>query len=145
MISINLSELIWTVINFFQLLFLLKRFLYTPILRFMEERRARVEAGLDEERRAGELVRENDERLAAEKTESREEAKRILDAAESAAGQRRGEVVAQARKAAGEARQAGAEQLAADREEEQAQLAAAKAELAALLARQLLGEEDQAG
>ena len=35
MISINLSELIWTIINFFLLMFLLKRFLYTPILRFM--------------------------------------------------------------------------------------------------------------
>ena len=46
MISINISELIWTVINFFLLLFLLNRFLYKPVISFMEERQARIDAKL---------------------------------------------------------------------------------------------------
>ena len=44
MISINISELIWTVINFFLLLFLLNRFLYKPVISFMEQRQARIDA-----------------------------------------------------------------------------------------------------
>ena len=85
MISINLSELIWTIINFFLLMFLLKRFLYTPILRFMAARQARVDAGLEAERSAQAQVQENDQRLADEKAASREEAKRILNTAGEAA------------------------------------------------------------
>ena len=44
MLSINISELIWTIINFFLLFFLLKRFLYDPIIRFTDARRARIDA-----------------------------------------------------------------------------------------------------
>ena len=49
MLSINPSELIWTILGFFALLFLLNQFLYKPIVRFMDERRARIDAGLNEE------------------------------------------------------------------------------------------------
>ena len=52
MISINISELIWTVINFFLLMFLLNRFLYKPVISFMEKRQARIDAGLQEEQDA---------------------------------------------------------------------------------------------
>lgn len=144
MISINISELIWTVINFFLLLFLLKRFLYTPILRVMEERQARTDALFDEERRAKESVQENDARLAAEKARSREEASRFLSESGSAQEQRRIEALSQARKSAQAFRQEAQTQLAAQSEAEQAQLAAARPELAALLAGRLLGEEEQA-
>ena len=46
MISINISELIWTVINFLLLVLLLNRFLYKPVISFMENRQARIDAGL---------------------------------------------------------------------------------------------------
>ena len=42
MLSINISELIWTIINFFLLYFLLKHFLYDPVVRFLDARQARV-------------------------------------------------------------------------------------------------------
>ena len=42
MLSINISEVILTVLNFFLLYFLLKRFLYTPLIRFMDERQGRL-------------------------------------------------------------------------------------------------------
>ena len=50
MLSINFSELIWTIINFFLLYFLLKRFLYDPITRFMDARRERLDEALEKER-----------------------------------------------------------------------------------------------
>ena len=52
MLSINPSETIWTILGFFVLLFLLNQFLYKPLIRFMDERRARIDAGLNEEREA---------------------------------------------------------------------------------------------
>lgn len=52
--SINISEVIWTVICFFALLFVLKTFLFGPLIRHMDERQRRIDAGLAEARRADE-------------------------------------------------------------------------------------------
>ena len=49
MLSINVSELIWTIVNFFLLYFLLKRFLYTPVVRFLDKRQARLDEALKQE------------------------------------------------------------------------------------------------
>ena len=57
MLSINISELIWTVINFFLLFFLLRHFLYKPICEHMDARQARIDAGLEKEREARRLCR----------------------------------------------------------------------------------------
>ena len=141
MISINISELIWTVINFFLLLFLLKRFLYTPILRFTAERQARIDAGLEAERAARAQLAENEERLAGKKAESRQEAKRIVQRVEQAASQRREEALRQAREEADEARKREADRLELQRREEAERLTMAQGELAQLLAGRLLGEE----
>ena len=141
MISINISELIWTVINFFLLLFLLKCFLYTPILRFTAERQARIDAGLETERAAQAQFRENEERLAEKKAESRQEAKRIVDAAAQAASERREEALHKAREAADEGRKREADRLEQQRREEAERLTMAQGELAQLLAGRLLGEE----
>ena len=45
--SINLSEVILTVVNFIVLMLLLNQFLYKPVVKFMDERKARIQAGLD--------------------------------------------------------------------------------------------------
>ena len=76
------SELVWTVINFFLLFFLLKRFLFTPVIRFTEERKSRMDAKLAVEQDAKARASENDEKLAAEKEKAREEARCILSEAE---------------------------------------------------------------
>ena len=62
--SINISEVIWTIICFFVLLFVLKTFLFGPLTRHMDARRARIDAGLDEARRADQAREEA--RLAAD-------------------------------------------------------------------------------
>ena len=56
MLSINISELVLTIISFFLLLFLLNKFLYQPVLKFMKERQARIDAGLEKERGALEEI-----------------------------------------------------------------------------------------
>ncbi len=117
MISINISDLIWTIINFLLFCFLLNHFLFKPVLRFMDDRQARVDAKLSEKREAEALAEENDARIESEKEKSRDEAKRILSKADSDSAEQHAALMLQAREDA------------------------ATPELADLLARHLLGEE----
>ena len=75
MLSINISELVLTIISFFILLFLLNKFLFTPVSKFMAERQARLDASLEKEREASGEVAENEQRI-----EERQNAKARVDA-----------------------------------------------------------------
>ena len=48
--SINVSEVIWTIVCFFALLFVLKKFLFDPLVRFMEARQASIDEGHEKAR-----------------------------------------------------------------------------------------------
>jgi len=80
-LSINFSELFWGIFNFFLLLFLLNRFLYKPLIKFMDERKARIDAGLDEEKKALEEEQANNDGIEAALDEKRVEAKSIIEKA----------------------------------------------------------------
>ncbi len=138
MLSINISELIWTVINFFLLLFLLKRFLYTPVIRFMEERDARVQAGLQAEREARSALEETEERLAGQKAEARRQAQEIAARAEKESEAQSAEALQAAREQAGDRLRSGSEELAGQQKREESALQGEKDALAELLSRQLL-------
>ena len=81
MLSINFSELFWGIFNFFLLLFLLNRFLYKPLIKFMDDRKARIDAGLDEEKKALEEEQANNDGIEAALDEKRVEAKSIIERA----------------------------------------------------------------
>ena len=81
MLSINFSELFWGIVNFFLLLFLLNRFLYKPLIKFMDDRKARIDAGLDEEKKALEEEQANNDGIEAALDEKRVEAKSIIEKA----------------------------------------------------------------
>lgn len=95
MLTINLSELVLTVINFFVLLLLLKRFLYTPLIAFMDARNARIEAGLEQEAVACAAIAEEEARNEIRRKECREEARQILRNAQRADEQHRAELMAE--------------------------------------------------
>ena len=57
--SINVSEVIWTIICFFALLFVLKKFLFDPLIKFMDQRQAGIDAGLEKGREAQRKKEEN--------------------------------------------------------------------------------------
>ena len=141
MFSINLSELIWTVINFFLLLFLLNRFLYKPLTGFMAERQARIDAGLQKEQDAKTSVKENDERLEKEKAESREEAKQLLKKNAEELEQHSAEMLKEAKEAAAQDRKASEEALTAKQGQTAERLQTAAPELASALVGHLLGGE----
>ena len=141
MISINISDLIWTIINFLLLCILLNHFLYKPVLRFMDDRQARVDAKLSEKRDAEAQAAENDARLEAEKAKSRDEAKRILTQADADTEEQHAAAMLQAREDAVQDRKDAEADLEARREKTAEKLGEATPELADLLARHLLGEE----
>lgn len=143
MLSINFSELIWTIINFFLLYFLLKRFLYDPITRFMDARRERLDKALEQEREAQARVAENDEQIEQEKELRRAEAKKLIAEAAEADKSRSAEAAKAERVSDRAAMAETEERLAAESEREKAELDARTKELAAALAQQLLhGEQD---
>lgn len=143
MLSINFSELIWTIINFFLLYFLLKRFLYDPITRFMDARREQLDKALEQEREAQARVAENDEQIEQEKELRRAEAKKLIAEAAEADKSRSAEAAKAERVSDRAAMAETEERLAAESEREKAELDARTKELAAALAQQLLhGEQD---
>ncbi|MBR4474013.1 MAG: hypothetical protein IKS55_10295 [Oscillospiraceae bacterium] len=141
MISINISDLIWTIINFLLLCFLLNHFLYKPVLRFMDDRQARMDAKLSEEKDAREQAAENDRRLEAEKAKSCEEAKRILSQTDAEIEERHNAALLQARADAAKDRKDAEADLEVRREKTAEKLSEAAPELAGLLAGHLLGKE----
>lgn len=90
---INVPEFIWTIINFFLLMFLLKKFLYTPILKVLDERKEVIDAGLEEGRKAEKALAENEENLKAELAQSGAEAREKISAARGLAEKAKSEVV----------------------------------------------------
>ena len=141
MISINISELIWTVINFFLLLCLLNRFLYKPVISFMEQRQARIDAKLREEEEAKARIEENDARILDEKARSREEAKKLLALNAEEIEKHNAEVLQEAKKASVQNRKDSEAALSQKQEKTAQQLHEAAPELAAMLAEKLLSEE----
>ena len=138
MLSINVSELIWTIVNFFLLYFLLKRFLYTPIVRFLDARQARLVEAEKKEAEARAAADEIDRQIEEQKALRREEAAEILAEAQKADAEQSRQSFAEAKEAAARALEDANAALRAEQERERASLASDTPELAAMLAERLL-------
>ncbi len=138
MLSINVSELIWTIINFFLLYFLLKRFLYTPVVRFLDARQARLDEAEKKEAEARAAADEIDRQIEEQKALRREEAAEILAEAQKADAEQSRQSFAEAKEAAARALEDANAALRAEQERERASLASDTPELAAMLAERLL-------
>lgn len=142
MLTINVSEVILTVINFFLLYFLLKRFLYEPLIKFMDERQARIDEGEAKKQQALDSVKESERRMEDQLTESREEAKRIIAEAKASDDAALAELGEKLRQSRLEAMQENEKHVDALRKEESAELNSRSNELAELLAARLLRENE---
>ena len=138
MLSINVSELIWTIVNFFLLYFLLKRFLYTPVVRFLDARQARLDEAEKKEAEARAAADEIDRQIEEQKALRREEAAEILAEAQKADAEQSRQSFAEAKEAAARALEDANAALRAEQERERASLASDTPELAAMLAERLL-------
>jgi F-type H+-transporting ATPase subunit b len=139
-LGINLGFLLTQIFAFLILLLVLTGFLYNPILRVLEERKARIAKGLEDARQAA-IARDNADA----------EAKKILDQARNEAAKIRSEATVQAEEqAAGirtqaerEAREVvarGAEEAEAERNRILADLRSQVAAIAIAAAQKLVGD-----
>ena len=128
--SINVSELIWTILCFFVLLFVLKKLLLDPILKVMDARNASVAEGLEAGRQAQLARDENDEALQQAKKDAAQQASVLVQEAKSADEKARQAAVAEAKQSAAQSMKDTREQLHA---EEQAVSAELEQELPALV------------
>lgn len=131
MLTINISELLLTVLSFFILMFLLNKLLFKPVISFREQRQKGIDDCFEQERQAKEKLAETQKDLDCRRSESLKQAESIMADARSKAQQeaeniakqaesRAEEKMQQAAREAEELRKAGGEAL----EEQRRQLAA---------------------
>ena len=141
MLSINFSELIWTIINFFLLLFVLKRFLIGPMVKHLDARQARIDQGLEDRRQADEAIRQADEAAEAQRQSARQEAGEILALAGKDAEARSRESLEQARARSDALLQQEEDQARLQARQERQELEAGQQKLADALAGRLLNRK----
>ncbi len=139
--TIDLWTVILTIVSFFLLYFLLNTFLFKPLLKFMDERKARVEAGLEEGKKARQAKEENRRQLDDEVRRTGGEAKQLLADAKSADEAARSKALSAARDAASEAIKAARARVRDEETAAEAEVHENMPEFVALLASRLLGDE----
>ncbi len=116
-LGIDWKLLLAQAVNFFILLYLLKRFAYAPLLSMLEERKNRIEKSLhqaESNEREYTRLRELREDIL---NEARREAARILQEARTDAEARQAEMLARAKDDALRMRSRAKEEMSRDREE----------------------------
>lgn len=89
MLSINISELLLTVLNFFILMFVLDRLLYRPVIRFRQQRQGRMEESYRQESFAKERQGQAQAEAEQQRLESLKQAQAIAAQAQAQAGEER--------------------------------------------------------
>lgn len=140
-LQISTAELLWTVISFFLFMFLLKKFLYEPVLRVMDARNARIKEGMDEGRKAEKALSESKLQLAAELTAAGGEARALISDARSEAEKVKGVKLGAAHTEAARVQKNVREKIANEENEELSSVDGQMPELVAVLTGRLLGEE----
>lgn len=136
--SINVSEVIWTIVCFFALLFVLKKFLFDPLLRFMEQRQAAIDQGLERGRDAQRKKDENDAALREKWRERSVEVKQLLAEGKTADDQERAWVLESTQKETNKALQEANQRIEQERRQVCADAQEQMPQLVSILAQQLL-------
>jgi F-type H+-transporting ATPase subunit b len=84
-IGINLPVLVAQTVNFIVLLTLLRLFVYKPVLNMLDQRRARIEEGLNAAQKGAESAAEAEKSAQAELDNARREGQTIVQGAQQAA------------------------------------------------------------
>lgn len=139
--GVDALKLGFQVLNFLLLLYLLNRFLFKPVLARLDERRTRIEKGLEDAEAAArdrELARAEREAAVAE---ARREAQAMIGRASKIAEDSRTEILAEARAEAEKVTARARDQINAEKEKAIAELRATVADLALDAAAKLVRAE----
>ena len=145
MIGFEFSTIVFQAINFFVLLGVLSWFFYRPLQRIMRRRESEIAERLDQADRRAREAEDEKQRLAALQQEAARRADELVAAARKRAGEEREHVLDEARREAARLVDAAArtarEQEASVLARTQAQVATAAVEIAANLIRTAVGEQ----
>ena len=136
--SINVSEVIWTIVCFFALLFVLKKFLFDPLIRFMEQRQAAIDQGLERGRDAQRKKDENDAALREKWKERSVEVKQLLAEGKTADDRERAWLLESTQKETNKALQEANQRIEQERRQVCADAQEQLPQLVSILAQQLL-------
>ena len=141
-LEICVPELIWTIINFFLLMFLLKLFLYKPILRILDERKAKVSEGFAEGKKAQKALDETNAKLDEELSEQNAKARELIGQARAEAEKERDAVLADAHKEAESLHKGVRERIQAEEDAAKTDVEDNMPDMVMMLTKKLLGSED---
>ncbi|MCK9378969.1 MAG: F0F1 ATP synthase subunit B [Candidatus Moranbacteria bacterium] len=94
-LGINSKLLLAQIVNFFILLYVLKRFAYGPILKMLEERSQKIEKGVADAEGATEKLKEIEKKEKKVLSDARKESQKIIAAAEEIAEKNKKEIIQQ--------------------------------------------------
>lgn len=117
-------------VNFGIVIFVMWKWVYTPLLKVMDERARKIEQGLKEAEASGSLLRASADQGSQIVTDARKEAKTILDAAAASAETERQEAAKKARAEVEKIVASGRDQL---KQEQRKMVAEAKAQVGDLV------------
>ncbi|HEX6139221.1 MAG TPA: F0F1 ATP synthase subunit B [Candidatus Limnocylindria bacterium] len=139
--GVDVWKLLFQIANFVLLLYLLNRFLFKPVLGRLDERKSRIEKGLEDAESAArdrELARAEREAAVAE---ARKEAQAMVARATKMAEDTRAEIMAEARAEAEKATERARQEINAEKERAMAELRSSVADLALDAAGRLVRSE----
>lgn len=82
MLTINVSELIFTVLGFFVLMFLLNKLLFQPVIAFREQRQQEIDGSFARQAKAREEKESLEDQIQAQRSESLRKAHELLEQAQ---------------------------------------------------------------
>lgn len=139
-LGINLGYLIVQILNFFVMYLVLKKYVYTPVLNLLEERRERIAQGLEDARVAEEARANAEEEAQAILSEAQSKAGEIVREATERAETMAADIQEEARQEAAEAKEAALEEARQERDRMLSDLRGQVAALAMAATQKLIGE-----
>ena len=137
--SIEPSTLIFALINFFILLFCLKKFLYKPLFNMLDERAATIAKNVDDAEQARDKANALKAEYEASLKEAQTKAQEIIQNANKLGEETRAEIVAKAREEAARASEKAREEINREKEQALKDLRAEVADLAVDAASKTIG------
>lgn len=138
-----IPELIWTVVTFFVLMFLLKKFLYNPVLKILDERKAGVESGIAEGKKAESDFKETNAALNDELIEQNNRARELIGQAKTDAENEKKATLSEAQKEAETIRNDIRVQIDAEEASAKSEVDDNMSDFVELLTKKLLNSEDE--
>lgn len=141
MLNISVSNLVITIINILVLYFLLKKFLYKPVMAIIEKRNEMIQTQLANAKKTEQDAMQLKEQYENSKARAQEESMRIVEASKVRAQEEYSRIVKEADKQAGKIMENARRTVELDREKVVRGMEKEVADLALMAVSKMLGEQ----